>query len=135
MIEVKKSLYCPQCLAANVVKNGIKSTGAQNYLCKKCGKQFQHEYLYWGCYKYVKSLIISMLVNGSGIRAIARVLKISTVCVLRTLVKAGELVDIRPQKTHYHKVQADELYSFVRNKGKKCVLSTLTMQKAGKYLQ
>jgi len=46
MIEVKKSLYCPQCLATNVVKNGIKSSGKQNYLYRKCGKQFQYEYFY-----------------------------------------------------------------------------------------
>jgi len=60
-----------------------------------------------------------MLVNGNGIRAIGRVLKVSTGCVLRTLVKAGELLNIRPQKKHYHKVQIDELWSFVGNKGKK----------------
>jgi len=119
MIEVKKSLYCPQCLAANVVKNGKKSTGEQNYLCKKCKKQFQREYVYWGCYKHVKLMVISLLVNGCGVRAIARVLKISTGCVLRTLVKAGELVNIRPRKNHYHKVQVDELYSFVGSKSKK----------------
>jgi len=60
-----------------------------------------------------------MLVNGSGIRAISRVLKISTGCVLRTLVRAGELVNIRPKNKYYHKVQIDKLYSFVANKGKK----------------
>jgi len=119
MIEVKKKLYCPQCLAANVVKNGIKSSGEQNYLCRKCGKQFQKEYFYQGCCKHIKMLVISMLVNGCGVRAISRVLKISIGCVLRTLVKAGELVNIRPQKTHYHMVQIDELYSFVGNKRKK----------------
>jgi len=119
MIEVKKNLYCPQCLATNVVKNRIKRSGEQNYLCRKCGKQFQKEYFYWGCYKYVKVLVVSMLVNGSGVRSISRVLKISIGCVLRTLVKAGELVNIRPQKSHYHKVQIDELYSFVKNKSKK----------------
>jgi len=133
MIEVKKSLYCPQCLATNVVKNGIKSSGEQNYLCKKCYKQFQSEYFYWGCYKHIKSLIISMLVNGSGIRAISRVLKISTGCVLRTLVRAGELVNIRPKNKYYHKVQIDEIYSFVANKGKKYGSSTLMMPIARKY--
>jgi len=88
-------------------------------LCKKCRKQFQYEYFYRGCYKHIKSLIISMLVNGCGVRAIARVLKISTCYVLRTLVKAGELLNIRPKKPHYHKVQVDELYSFVGSKRKK----------------
>jgi len=39
-----------------------------------------------------------MLVNGNGIRAIGRVLKASTGCVLRTLVKTGELLNIRPLK-------------------------------------
>jgi len=71
----------------------MKSSGEQNYLCRKCGKQFQKEYFYWGGYKHVK-----MLVKGSDVRAISRVLKISTGCVLRTLVKAGDLANIRPQK-------------------------------------
>jgi len=129
----QKDLYCPQCLATNVVKNGIKRTSGQNYLCKKCGKQFQREYLYWVCYSQVKSLVIRMLVNRSGISTVARVLKTSIGCVLRTLVKAGQLVDIRPQKTHCHKAQIDELYGFVETRTKKCGLSTLTMPKARKY--
>jgi len=74
-----------------------------------------------------------MLVNGSGIRAISRVLKVSTGCILRTLVKAGELLNIRPQKKHYHKVQINKLSSFVGNKDKKYGLSMLMMPKAMKY--
>jgi len=76
-----------------------------------------------------------MLVDGSGVRAIGRVLKVSTGCVLRTLVRAGELLDIRPRKGHYHKVQIDELYSFVGNKRKKYGLYTLMAPKARKYWQ
>ncbi|MDR1031365.1 MAG: IS1 family transposase, partial [Treponema sp.] len=33
-------LYCPQCHSPNLSRNGKKSKGNQNYLCKDCGRQF-----------------------------------------------------------------------------------------------
>ena len=119
MCEITVKLDCPHCFDSKVVKNGRKGNGRQNYLCKKCGKQFQHEYVYWGCKMDYKRLIIGMLLNGNGIRDIVKTLSVSMGCVLRTLVKCGENIVIKLSKQHYHKVQIDELYSFVKNKGKK----------------
>ena len=59
-----------------------------------------------------------MLTRGSGIRDIAYVLRISTGCVLRVLVSQANLT-FSPKHKVYHKVQVDELYSFVQNKKKK----------------
>ncbi len=119
MSQIIIKLNCPHCFSAKVVKNGKKANGSQNYLCKKCKKQFLGEYLYWGADVKVKRQIEIMLVNGNGIRDISRILGISTGCVLRTLVKNGKEIVIKPSKNHYNRVQIDELYSFVQNKTKK----------------
>jgi len=47
-----------------------------------------------------------MLVNVCVIRAINRILGN---CILRTLIKIGGSIIIRPRKNYYHKVQIDEL--------------------------
>ena len=64
MSQIIIKLNCPHCFSSKVVKNGRKKNGQQNYLCKTCGKQFQHEYLYWGADMTIKRLIINLLVNG-----------------------------------------------------------------------
>ena len=70
-------------MGSKVVKNGLKITGTQNYLCTKCKKQFQSDYFYLGCQKDVKLMILRMLVNGNGVRDICRVALVSAGCVLR----------------------------------------------------
>ena len=115
---IKRSLDCPHCLSSKVVKNGRKKSGIQNYRCKVCGKQFQDEYLYLGADKKNKYLITRMLTRGSGIRDIADILRISTGCVLRVLLSFIN-IQLRPRYQYYHRVQVDELYSFVGSKRKK----------------
>ena len=36
--------------------------------------------------------------------------------MIRTLLKTGEQINICSSKRHYHKIQIDELHSFVRKK-------------------
>jgi IS1 family transposase len=100
-------------------KNGIKKNKAQNYKCRDCKKQFQHEYLYWGADTAVKRQIIRLLVHGSGITDIANVLSISKGCVIRTLLKMGKQIILKSSKKHFQKVHIDELHSFVGKKKKK----------------
>lgn len=110
---------CPHCQSANIVKNGKKANGKQNYLCKSCKKQFQNEYLYNASKPEIKTLIKRMLLRGSSIRDIHSVLMVSIGSVLRLILKWGQSIQIKPRKKYYHKVQIDEIYSFVRHKGKK----------------
>lgn len=119
IVKSDKVECCPYCLCAKVVGNGKKRSGAQNYLCKGCGKQFQKDYVYWGCDKRVKDKVLPMLLRGSGVRDTAAVLGISINCVLRTLVAASKTVAIKARQSRYHKVQIDELWSYVSRKGKK----------------
>nr|WP_044131164.1 IS1-like element transposase [Rudanella lutea] len=127
--SIKTNFYCPHCYATNIVRNGHKTNQTQNCLCRNCGKQFQPEYLYRGCQSEVKQLIVKMLVNGNGIRDISNILSVSLGCVLRTLLGVGECIQIKPAHQRYHRVQIDELYSFVGHKQKKsgfCMRTVLT---------
>ena len=119
IVKLDKVENCPYCLCAKVVGNGKKSSGAHNYLCKGCGKQFQKHYLYWACDKKVKDQILPMLLRGSGVRDCAVVLGISPNAVLRHLTRQAQAVVIKPKQSRYHKVQIDELWSYVGNKDKK----------------
>ena len=81
---------CPQCESTKVSKNGINANCKQRYICnnKECeGKSFLLEYTYEGCKHGVNEKIIDMTANASGIRDIARVLKISKQKVQDTLKK------------------------------------------------
>jgi len=112
-------IKCPHCHNSKVVKNGIKKTGQQNFLCKNCGKQFQHEYFYQGANPSVKAQVKSSLLHGSGIRDCNKVYGISPKCTLSLILKTGQAIKISPRQKRYHKVQIDELWSFVKEKGKK----------------
>jgi len=74
-----------------------------------------------------------MLVRGSGIRDIAYTLKVSTGCVLRTLLSHHN-AQLIPKLEHYDHVQVDELYSFVQNKGKKVWILYAYCQKTNEIL-
>ena len=120
MLIVKSSKeICPYCLSVKVVRNGVKSSGAQTLLCKGCGKQFQREYLYWACDKNKRAIVMKMLVRGSGIRDCAAVLGISTDAVLRCILRDAALIELKPAESRYHKVQMDELWSYVGKKKRK----------------
>lgn len=119
MCLVNIKVNCPHCHQSKVVKNGTKSTGMQNFLCKSCGKQFQREYFYRGADPVVKAQVKSALLHGSGIRDCTKVFGISPNATLRLLLKEGAKVVIRPQYKFYPRIQIDELHSFVHQKRKK----------------
>jgi IS1 family transposase/transposase-like protein len=119
MSQIIVKLDCLHCFSAKVVKNGLKKNKAQNYKCTDCKKQFQDSYFYWGADICVKRQIIKLLVHGSGITDIAKILGISKGCIIRTMLKTGVSIVLKPSKKHYHKVQIDELHSFVGMKKKK----------------
>jgi transposase-like protein len=77
-----KELLCPHCSSNDLVKNGKSPNGTQRWRCNQCKKSFRYEYRYNACKPGVQETIIEMTLNGSGIRDIGRVLKISkdTVC-------------------------------------------------------
>ena len=81
---------CPVCTGTNVNKYGTTSDEKQRYICrdKACsGKTFLLEYSDLGRLPEIKERIIEMSINGSRIRDIARVLKISQSTVIEELKK------------------------------------------------
>ena len=127
---------CPVCGKINVSKNGKTRSGTQRYICnnKQCTvKSFIQYYTYKGCQPTIDNMIIDMAANGSGIRDIARVLKISTQKVLDTLkkqetsiskVNRNYITGIDPSTIGVDIVlweqiegaEVDEMWSFVQNK-------------------
>jgi transposase-like protein len=72
------------------VKFGKHPNGAQRYAChnEECSRSvFQLDYKYRACESGAKFRILEMVINGSGVRDIARVLHISTDVVIDTLKK------------------------------------------------
>jgi transposase-like protein len=94
-------LQCPHCLCNDLVKNGKSPNGTQRWCCNGCRKSFRFDYCYNACKPGVHSTIIEMTLNGSGVRDIGRVLKISkdTVClVLKKNSKNEPLLHQRRRK-------------------------------------
>jgi transposase-like protein len=81
---------CPHCGKNIVVKRGKTEQGKQRYLClnDECPKKtFLLDYSYNGYLAEVKSRIVDMALNGSGIRDTARVLRVSPHTVIGELKK------------------------------------------------
>lgn len=114
------SIVCPHCSSSSVVKNGRKPSGKQNFLCKGCRKQFQHEYTNRGADPRVKRTVVTMLCRNCGIRDIAVVMGIGCATVLSALQRSTSALVLKPSRTSYGSVQIDEVWSYVhrRKKGK-----------------
>ena len=120
MCEILIKIKCPHCQSSKVVKNGRKKNGSQNLLCRDCRKQFQPYYKHKGADPAIRVMIVRLLERNSGIRDIEQLLSISRKCILDTLCRQGNAIQIQPAQKHYKSVQMDEVWSFVgkRKKGK-----------------
>ena len=125
---------CPNCNKDDVIKHGKTNEGKQRYCCcnGKCLKKtFILDYSYKGYLSEVKESVIDMAINGSGIRDTARVLNITTNTVIKTILKIESKLEyvnyaILNRIAFYSSrpvviklvedVEADEMWSFVKNK-------------------
>ena len=111
-----QQITCPHCSSFDLKKNGKTRNKKQKYRCKGCGRQFITDYSYQGCRPFIRSLILKMTLNSSGIRDISRVLSISVNTVLKQIRQAAEeLPRLRPP-TKAQTVELDEFWSFVGSK-------------------
>ena len=97
----------------------MKAYGKQNYRCKECGRQFQSEYSYQGCYPDSRALAVKALCRGSGIKDCCVLSGMSKGTVLRLIRSCADAITIKAQKHCYSRVQIDEQWSYVGNKEKK----------------
>ncbi|MDR2774139.1 MAG: hypothetical protein LBC19_05260 [Tannerella sp.] len=107
-MKIKIELYCPHCQATKIKKNGKKSYGKQNYMCKTCGRQFigDHALDYKGCHSPLIKRILLMPVRGIGVRDILVIEGTSIVKVLSVLVKS--YYAIKPKRQHYTSLEVNE---------------------------
>ena len=87
-----EEVACPRSSARNVKKNGISAQHKQRYRCHDCQRQFITDYTCQAYKPQVRSLVLPMTMNGSGIRDISRVLAMSTNTVLKLIRQAAEKI-------------------------------------------
>src|SRR5437667_11090395 len=88
-------VQCPDCHSADVVQYGKQANGTQRYRCNNldCPRtivllQYQDQ----GRLPAVKQQIVDMTLNGSGVRDIVRVLRVSSATVINVLKKKAPAV-------------------------------------------
>ena len=86
---------CPYCESSEVMRYGKSRTNVQRYKCKHCSKLFQLDYKNKACKPGTHKQIISMTMNSSGVRDIARTLGISKNTVTSVLKKTKDFVRLR----------------------------------------
>ncbi len=111
-----EEVACPRCSSLNVKKNGITAQQKQRYRCKDCERQFITDYTYQAYKSEVRSHVLPMIMNGSGIRDISRVLRISTNTVLRLIRQAAEGAHEPVIPKRIADLELDEFWSFVEKK-------------------
>jgi transposase-like protein len=111
-----EEVACPRCSSLNVKKNGISAQYKERFRCKECERQFITDYTYQAYKAGVRSLVLPMTMNGSGIRDISRVLSISTNTVLKLIRQAAQQVRQPVVPKRIADLELDEFWSFVENK-------------------
>ena len=83
-------MYCPTWQGRHVVKHGNTSDGKPRFRCQDAtcpGVTCMRAYVYQGRLPSVKRQIIDRSLNASGVRDIARVLRVSPTTVMQELIK------------------------------------------------
>jgi len=126
-------VQCPQCQSIDVVQFGKQANGTQRYRCnnRDCPRTiFLLQYQDKGRLPAVKQQIVDMTLNGSGVRDIVRVLRVSSATVINVLkkkepavkqVNARLLHTLDPRQVNVilrqvEHAEMDEMWSFVGRK-------------------
>ena len=113
--------------AANLVKNGHTDGGRQRYLCKTCGKTFtatKGTPFYKLHTDWVDVLeVLAAIAKGAPPAAMAEAKEAKVETILRWVERAGEhaqaVEEVLIRDFHVDRVELDELWSYVKNKGEK----------------
>lgn len=93
---VLEPVRCIYCGSTDVLKHGHSDTGKQRYRCcnDECSHTtFMRDYTNIGCLPEIKSQVVDMALNASGIRDTSRVLDISPPTVIKILREKGKDLD------------------------------------------
>lgn len=111
----------------NLVKNGHTDGGRQRYLCKTCGKTFtatKGTLFYKLHTDWVDLLeVLAAIAKGAPPAAMAEAKEAKVETILRWVERAGEhaqaVEEVLIRDFHIDRVELDELWSYVKNKGEK----------------
>ena len=109
-------MKCRYCSYA-CVKAGKRKTKKQTYRCKSCRKYQQQDYGNAAHCLDTNSNIIKLLVEGIGIRGIARVLRISMTTVIDRIKHIARSITKSYTYVKNGIYEIDELWTFIGNKG------------------
>jgi insertion element IS1 protein InsB len=93
-------VQCPHCHSTGVIKAGKQATGAQRYQCqnRQCARRiFLLQYQDRGRVPEVRRQVVDMVLNGSGVRDTARVLRISPTTAIDVLKKSRRTTTRQPR--------------------------------------
>jgi insertion element IS1 protein InsB len=116
-------MTCPTCGSHDISKNGTTRRGKQNYKCRDCNRQFVEDPQWKPKDKDTLSLIDLLLLEKIALAGIARATGVSE-SWLQGYVQGyystvSQVVKVLPKTQGKLRVQMDELWSFVDNKGNK----------------
>lgn len=109
--KVSDTKICPNCYSPKIVKNGTTKTKKQQYFCKNCNKRFLDFYTYQA-YRFG---IDNDIVEGTGVRSIARLLKISPTTLLARIITIAKKI-VQPSITKGKIYQIDKMRTYVKRK-------------------
>ncbi len=71
-------MNCPKCSSTELIKNGIRNGGKQNFKCKICGKQFvKNPSPHYRISDEKRTLVDKLLLEKISLVGIARVVEVS----------------------------------------------------------
>jgi insertion element IS1 protein InsB len=94
------AVQCPYCHSTEVIKAGKQANGTQRYRCQNepCARRiFLLQYQDRGRIPEIRRQVVDMAINGSGVRDIARVLRISPTTVIAVLKKSHRAATRQPR--------------------------------------
>jgi IS1 family transposase len=116
-------MTCPTCGSHDISKNGTTWRGKQNYKCRDCNRQFVEDPQWKPKDKDTRAFGDLLRLEKIPLAGIARATEVSD-SWLQTYVNAcyeavPKAAEVVPKAKGKRKVQMDELWSFVDNKGNK----------------
>jgi IS1 family transposase/transposase-like protein len=116
-------MTCPTCGSHDISKNGTTRRGKQNYKCRDCGRQFVEAPQWKPKDKDTYGLVDLLLLEKIPLAGIARVSGVSESWLQAYVNDAYDKVErtatVIPKAKGKLRVQMDELWSFVDDKGNK----------------
>lgn len=139
---MKPYLLCPNCGSDDIMKNGTTRRGKQNHKCRDCGRQFVEDPQWKPIDPDRKAMVDCLLLEKIPLAGIARVMNLSQDWlqryVNRCYAQVRQQVQVQPKAKGHLKVQMDELWSFVDDKGNKqwvwLALDVTTREIVGCYI-